>query len=98
MMSVLRPWSSSKMRASAVAIRVLPRPTTSPMQDAAALVEVVGGDLDGGVLELEQRVAEVARDAELGQAGARLLGQVVGHLHVDVVGRERSLRAPSSCR
>ena len=65
-------------------------------EDAAALVQMVGGDLDGLDLELEQLVAEVTRDAELRDAGASLLGQVVGHLDVDVVGRERLVRAQLS--
>jgi hypothetical protein len=64
-------------------------------EHAAALVQVVGGDLHRRLLELEELVAEVAGDAELGQAGARLLGEVVGHLEVDVIGRDRAARAPS---
>ena len=67
-------------------------------QHAAALVQVVRGDLHGGRLEVEQPVAELARNAELGQAGARFLRQVVGHLEVDVVRRDQLLRAPSSPR
>ena len=51
----------------------------------AALVEMMGGDLHRRLLELEQRVAEVAGNAEFHQPGPRLLGQVVGHLDVDVV-------------
>ena len=39
-------------------------------ENAAALVEVVGGDLHGLDLELEELVAEVARDAEFGQTPA----------------------------
>ena len=65
-------------------------------QNAAALVQVMGGDLDRGDLELEELVAEVAGNAELGQAGAGLLGKVVGHLQVDVVGRSVSSRAQLS--
>ena len=64
-------------------------------QDAAALVQVVGGDLDGGLLEFEELVAEVAGDAELGQTGAGLLGQVIGHLDVDVVRRNRFRARPT---
>ncbi len=63
--------------------------------DAAALVEMVRGDLDGGLLELEKRVAEVAGNAELGQPGAGLLRQVIGHLDVDVVGRNRLRPRPT---
>ena len=34
-------------------------------EDAAAFVEVVGGDLDGGGLEVKQGIAEVGGDAEI---------------------------------
>ena len=40
-------------------------------QHAAALVEVVGGDLDRCFLELEQLVPEVPGNLELGQSPAR---------------------------
>ena len=35
-------------------------------EDTAALVEVMGGDLDGGGLEVKQGIAEVGGDAEFG--------------------------------
>ena len=57
-------------------------------EDAAAFVEMVGGDLDGGGLKVKQGIAEVGGDAEFGEAGARLLGEVVGDLDVDMVGVE----------
>ncbi len=64
-------------------------------QHAAAAVQVVRGDLHGGHLELEQLAAEVARDAELGQPGPRLLREVVGDLQVDVIRRNRLLPCPA---
>ena len=64
-------------------------------EDAPAAVQVVGGDLHRRGLKVEQGGAEVARDAELGQAGARLLRQVVGHLDVDVVRRNRRVARPT---
>ena len=56
------------------------------------------GDLDGGGLVIEELVAEVARNAEFGETGARFLRKMVGHLDVDVVRREQLLLAPSSAR
>ena len=91
-------WSSSKDACQGGGHQRLAQADDIADQHAAALVEVVGGDLDRRRLELEQLVAEVARDAELGKPGARLLRQVVGHLDVDVVRRDQSLRAPSSLR
>ena len=62
---------------------------------AAALVEVVGGDLDGGHLEFKELVAEVAGDAKLGETGSGLLGQVIGHLDVDVIRRNQLSACPA---
>ncbi|OQA29127.1 MAG: hypothetical protein BWY57_03389 [Betaproteobacteria bacterium ADurb.Bin341] len=53
--------------------------------DAAALVQVMSGDFDCRFLEVEESVAEIARDAELRQTGAGLLRQMVGGFDVDVV-------------
>ena len=55
----------------------------------------MGGDLDGGGLEVEQSIAEVGGDAEFGKAGARLLGEMVGDLDVDVVGRDKLFTRPA---
>ena len=68
MMSVSVTWSSSKDPGQRRRHQRLAQADDVADQDAAALVEMVGGDLDRGHLELEQRVAEVRRDAELGQA------------------------------
>lgn len=62
----------------------------------ATLVEVVGGDFDGGNLEFEQLVAEVAGDSKLGETGPGLLGQVIGHLDVDVIRRNRLWTCPTA--
>ena len=56
---------------------------------AAAFVQMVRRDFNGRLLKLEEFVAEIAGDAKLRQAGASLLGEVVGHLDVDVVRRDR---------
>ncbi len=53
---------------------------------ATAFVQVVRGNLHCCPLVLEKLV-EVVGNAELSQASSRLLGEVVGHLDVDVKGR-----------
>jgi hypothetical protein len=58
--------------------------------DTAALFKVPGRDANRGGLKFEQGVAHVRRDRELGQARPCLFGQVIGHLHVNVV-RGRTL-------
>ena len=55
--------------------------------DAAALFQMPGRDANRSGLKFEQGVAHVGRDGELGQPGASLFGQVIGHLDVDVIGR-----------
>ena len=62
---------------------------------AAPPVQVVRGDLHGGGLEVEEPGAEVPGDAEPGQPGPRLLRQVVRHLDVDVMRRNRFLPRPA---
>ena len=74
---------------------VLPKPTTSPIRTPPRLLRWCAAIFDGGDLVIEQAIAELGRNAELGQAGARLLRQVVGHLDVDVVRRERRLARPA---
>ena len=64
-------------------------------QHAVAFVEVVGGDLDRCDLKIEELLAEVAGNAKLGQAEAGLLGKMVGHFQVDVVGRNAAARVPN---
>ena len=53
------------------------------------------GDLDRGFLKVEKPLPEFRRDAKLGQAGARFLGEVVGHLDVDHVRLERLFPRPA---
>ena len=55
-------------------------------EDAAALIEVVGGDLDGGYLIVEKLVAKIAGMPKLQQAGTGFFGEVIGDFEVDVVG------------
>ena len=64
-------------------------------EHAVALVEVMGGDLDGGRLKLEELVAEVCRDAKFGEAMPRLLREVISHLDVDVVRRDDLVTRPA---
>ncbi len=63
--------------------------------DAATFVEMMCGDLDSRLLELEQSVAEVGGNAELVETGASFLGQVIRHLHIDVIGRNRLRSRPT---
>ena len=73
----------------------LAQPDDVADEHAAPLVQMMRGDLHGRRLEVEKLVAEVARNAKLGQAGPRLLRQVVGDLDVDVMGRNQSLARPA---
>ena len=74
----------------------LSKPDHIADKDPTTLVDVVGGNLDSGNLKLEKLIAEILRDAELEQAFPRILAEVVGHLDVDVVRRDRFLDAPNS--
>ena len=56
--------------------------------DAAAFFKVAGGDLDRGGLEVKEGIAEIGWQGELGEAGARLLGQVIRHFDVYVIWRD----------
>ena len=78
MMSVSRPWSVLKDASYGGGHQGFAESDNIADEDAAALVEVVGCDLDGGGLEVKQGIAEVGGDAEFGEAGARLLGEMVG--------------------
>ncbi len=53
------------------------------------------GDLNGGRLEIEELLAEIFRDAEFRQTGARFLREVISHLHVDVVRRDGLFARPA---
>ncbi len=64
-------------------------------QHAAALVQVLGGDLDRRDLEIEQDVAEHRRNAEFGETSPRFLGQVIGHFQIDVIGRHEFFARPA---
>src|SRR6266540_2902524 len=46
-------------------------------------------------LELKEFSGEILRQAELGEIGASLLGEVIGHLEVDVIGREDIFSRPA---
>ena len=74
---------------------VLPSPTTSPMSTPFALVQVMGRYLDRSGLKVEQAVTKDLGNPELGKAGASFVGEVVGHLEVDVVGRYQCLPRPA---
>ena len=52
---------------------------------AIALVQMMSSDLDRRGLEVEQAFAEHLGNPEFGEAGASFVGQVVGHLEVNVV-------------
>jgi hypothetical protein len=56
---------------------------------------VVGGDLDGGDLELEQLVPELPRDTELDKALPCRVRQVVGDLEINVVRRRCGFAGPA---
>ena len=73
----------------------LAQPDDVADQHAVALVDVVCGDAHGRFLELEEAVLELARDAEFRQARPRFLRKVVGHLDIDVVGRDRRFARPA---
>ena len=73
----------------------LAQPDDVADEHAAPLVQVMRGDLHGRRLEVEKLVAEVPGNAKLGQAGSRLLRQVVGDLDVDVMGRNQLLSCPA---
>ena len=64
-------------------------------QHAVAFVQMVGGNLDGGNLEIEELLAEVAGNAELGQTEAGLLGKVVGPSSGRCGTAERAAPVPS---
>ena len=51
-------------------------------------------NLDGGNLIIEQPIPEVTWDLKLCNSLARVSAQVVGHLQVDVVGRNELLACP----
>ena len=53
------------------------------------------GDASRGGLKLEELVAEDRRNLEFPQAGPRVLRQVIGHLEIDVIGRNRVLPRPT---
>lgn len=55
------------------------------MSTPPPLVEMMSRDLDRGHLEIEELVPEVTGNPELRQPGPRLLGEVIGHLEVNIV-------------
>jgi hypothetical protein len=50
---------------------------------------MVRRDLDSRFLKVKKHRVQLGRDAEFGQPRARLLGEVIGHLHIDVIGRDQ---------
>ena len=66
----------------------MPRAYHVADNDAASLVKVARGELYGGLLVVEEHVAQVVRQSELRQSLARVIGEVVRDLEVDVIGRE----------
>ena len=64
-------------------------------QHAVALVQVIGGDLDGIFLELHQLAIEHLRNAELADTLARFARQVIRHLQIDVIGRHGLFTRPA---
>ena len=65
------------------------------MRTPPRLLRWWAADLDGGGLEVKQGIAEVGGDAKFGEAGARLLGEVVGDLDVYVVRVDKFLARPA---
>ena len=63
--------------------------------DAAALVEMMRGNLHGGGLVGEQDLLQVAGNTELTDACPSLTRKVVGHLQVDLVRRVALLPSPA---
>ena len=55
---------------------------------SAALLEMAGGNAHGGGLELQQGAAHIGGNGEFGEPRTRFLGEVVGHLHVNPIGRK----------
>ena len=64
-------------------------------EHAVAFIQVMRRYLDRSGLEVEQPVTEHLGNSELGKTGAGLVGEVVGHLQVDVVGRYQRLPRPA---
>ena len=73
----------------------LAQPHYVPDEHAAALVQMVRGNLDRRRLELEQPIAEVSWNPELGQAGAGFMREVIRHLEIDVIGRNQLAPRPT---
>ena len=66
----------------------LAQPDDIPDEDAIPLVQMVGRDLDGRSLEIEEAVPKHLWDLELREAGTSLVREVIRHLEVDVVRRD----------
>ena len=64
----------------------LPQANDITEQHPTPLIEVTGGNLDRSLLEREEFATKVTGQRKLIQTSPRLLGQVVGHLEVDMVG------------
>ncbi len=75
---------SCNILATVIAIRVLPKPTTSP-SSTPPLVQVMGGKLHRLDLETQQHALQSLRDGELALTLSGILRQVIGHLQVNMV-------------
>ena len=64
-------------------------------QNTTPFVQMVGGNLHGRDLEIEQHIGEIAGKTEFGEARAGLLGQMVGNFQVDVVRRRQLCPCPT---
>src|SRR4051812_14365768 len=64
-------------------------------QHSSSLVQMVGGNFDCGNLIVKKAVAKFRRDAEFGEACTRFLSQMVGHLHIDLIGWWRFFSGPA---
>ncbi|MBT9137408.1 MAG: hypothetical protein DDT34_02500 [Firmicutes bacterium] len=56
---------------------------------------MVSGDLYCRLLEFEEFLPEILRDAELREPSARFLGQMICHLQIDMIGWYKRLARPA---
>ncbi len=73
----------------------LAQPDDIPDENAVSLVDVVGGDADGSLLELKEAVFELARDVEFREPGSGLLGKVIRHLDIDMIWWDQIFSRPA---
>src|SRR5437879_4502225 len=56
---------------------------------------MMGRNLNGRLLKVEEFIAEVAWYAKLSQPGARLLREMISNLHIDVIRRDQIFASPA---